>query len=66
MKVGEGADHPWLVLEHDTALSLGGLEVAMAGCFEPGHRVTGILSVIGHALHDALHVLCRMRLLFTR
>ena len=43
-----------------------GHEVAYPWCFEPGHRVTGILGVIGHALYDALHVLCRMRLVFTR
>ncbi len=33
-------------------------EVTFPRCFEPGHGVAGIFSVIGYPLHDALQVFC--------
>jgi hypothetical protein len=31
-----------------------GDEVTFSRCFEPGDGIAGILSVVGHALHDTL------------
>ena len=36
-----------------------GEEIAFPRCFEPGDGIAGVLSVIGHALDDALQVFCR-------